>query len=143
MARSLPLSAATLLERARTGLRKIFAQGFLTNALNPKVALFFLAFLPQFIEVDAPLKPLAFLFLGAIFMFNATWWNLFVAWTAARMRAALGSRAVAWLQRGIGVFFVYLGVRLALSEVASDTPPIFPLGARTCRAAGACAPGAR
>jgi len=62
------------------------------------------------------LKPLAFLFLGAIFMFSATLWNLFVAWTAARMRAALGNRKVAWFQRGIGVFFVYLGVRLALSE---------------------------
>ena len=110
------LSAATLPEPAHTGLRKIFAQGFLTNALNPKVALFFLAFLPQFITPDAPLKPLAFLFLGAIFTVNATLWNLFVAWAAARMRAALGSRAVAWFQRGIGAFFVYLGVRLALAD---------------------------
>jgi len=90
----------------------VFWQGFLTNALNPKVALFFLAFLPQFIEIDAPVKPLAFLFLGAIFTFTATLWNLFVAWTAARMSTALASRAVAWSQRLIGGFFVILGVRL-------------------------------
>jgi threonine/homoserine/homoserine lactone efflux protein len=101
-------------------LRDVFAQGFLTNALNPKVALFFLAFLPQFIEVDAPAKWMAFIVLGAIFTFNATWWNLFVAWSAARMSQALGSRASMWLQRSIGVFLVYLGVRLALDEAKTS-----------------------
>jgi threonine/homoserine/homoserine lactone efflux protein len=94
-------------------LRRIYAQGVVVNVLNPKTALFFLAFLPQFIDLDAPLKPLAFLFLGVIFTFNATLWNLFVAWSAARMSAALGSRAVDWFQRCLGAFFVYLGVRLA------------------------------
>ena len=98
------------------GLSPIFWQGFLTNALNPKVALFFLAFLPQFIALDAPAKPLAFLVLGAIFTFNATLWNLFVAWSAARMGAALGSRALAWGERLIGAFFVLLGVRLLAAE---------------------------
>ena len=46
---------------------RVFRQGFLTNALNPKVAIFFLAFLPQFIDATAPHKTLAFLFLGAWF----------------------------------------------------------------------------
>ena len=100
----------------RAGLRDVFWQGFLTNALNPKVALFFLAFLPQFIEREAPMKPLAFLALGAIFTFTATFWNLFVAWSAAKMSAALGSRALAWGQRLIGAFFVVLGVRLLAEE---------------------------
>jgi threonine/homoserine/homoserine lactone efflux protein len=93
-----------------------FIQGFLTNALNPKVALFFLAFLPQFISADATAKPLAFLLLGVIFTFNGTLWNLFVAWGAARMGDALGGRAIAWMQRCIGFFLVVLGVRLALEE---------------------------
>jgi len=96
--------------------REIFTQGFLTNTLNPKVALFFLAFLPQFIETGAAMKPLAFLFLGVIFNFNATLWNLFVAWSAAKMSDAMGSRAVGWFQRSIGAFFVYLGLRLAFAD---------------------------
>ena len=98
------------------GLSPVFWQGFLTNALNPKVALFFLAFLPQFIALDAPAKPLAFLVLGAIFTFNATLWNLLVAWSAARMTAALASRALAWGERLIGAFFVFLGLRLLAEE---------------------------
>ena len=53
-------AAATPIRR-----REIFLQGFLTNVLNPKVALFFLAFVPQFISHDAPSKPLAFVVLGA------------------------------------------------------------------------------
>jgi threonine/homoserine/homoserine lactone efflux protein len=111
-----PADAPRAADAGRGGLSPVFLQGFLTNALNPKVALFFLAFLPQFIEHDAPMKPVAFLVLGVIFTFNATWWNLFVAWCAARMRAVLGGPAVAWFQRGIGLFFVALGARLALVE---------------------------
>jgi hypothetical protein len=54
--------------------RRIFFQGFLTNVLNPKVALFFLAFVPQFIDADAPTRPLAFIVLGCIFNFNGMLW---------------------------------------------------------------------
>jgi threonine/homoserine/homoserine lactone efflux protein len=105
--------AATRLTPAT--LRTIFLQGFLTNVLNPKVALFFLAFLPQFVASDAPSKPLAFLFLGAIFDVNGTLWNLFVAWSAARITGGLrrSFAAMQWFKRCVGSVFVYLGIRLA------------------------------
>src|SRR5437773_1988961 len=66
-------------------LRTVFVQGFLTNVLNPKVALFFVAFLPQFVDPAAENKPLALLFLGVVFIVNGTLWNLFVARAASRL----------------------------------------------------------
>ena len=98
-------------------VRTVFVQGLLTNVLNPKVALFFLAFVPQFISQDAPHKALAFLFLGVVFNFNGTLWNLLVAWFSARTSSGLRDSAFAiWLNRCIGGFFVYLGLRLAFAK---------------------------
>ena len=95
----------------------VFVQGFLTNVLNPKVALFFLAFVPQFIAPAAPQKALAFLVLGGIFTFNSLLWCLLLAWLAARMgKLGVNRRLQQWLQRGVGGLFVGLGVRLALSD---------------------------
>ena len=95
--------------------RRAFAQGFLTNALNPKVALFFLAFLPQFIDAGAPHKALAFIALGTVFACNGTLVNVAFAALVARLRGAFGARAAAgrWLGRGVGALFIALGVRLA------------------------------
>jgi threonine/homoserine/homoserine lactone efflux protein len=99
-------------------IRSIFVQGFLTNVLNPKVALFFLAFLPQFVALDSSSKPLAFLFLGAIFDFNGTLWNLFVAWSTARLSRRLAPSAAfkRWFNRCVGSVFVFIGIRLALAH---------------------------
>jgi len=102
----------------RTSMRGIFFQGFLTNVLNPKVALFFLAFLPQFVLQDAASKPLAFLFLGVIFDMNGTIWNLFVAWSTARIssRLAASDSFKKWFNRCVGSLFVVVGIRLALAR---------------------------
>ena len=101
-----------------TTTRAVFWQGALTNALNPKVALFFLAFLPQFVDADSSNKPLAFLLLGLLFDINGTIWNLSVAAFAARVGRAVRSSAMsAWINRTLGGLFVYLGVRLALFEM--------------------------
>lgn len=98
--------------------RKIFAQGFLTNVLNPKVALFFLAFVPQFIGADAPNKALAFVVLGCIFNFNGMLWCAALAVTTAKAsdRIKLHPTVSLWLNRATGGLFVWLGVKLALSK---------------------------
>jgi threonine/homoserine/homoserine lactone efflux protein len=95
-------------------LRKAFVQGCLTNALNPKVALFFLAFLPQFVSPEAPSKALAFLLLGAIFNLTGTAWNLGVAVFTARLAQGIRrhGRLLTWFNRCVGAVFVYIGVRL-------------------------------
>jgi threonine/homoserine/homoserine lactone efflux protein len=112
-----PSSDAAGRARGPAPLRTVFWQGFLTNALNPKVALFFLAFLPQFIRADAPSKVLAFAALGLAFNLNGTLWNLGVAWCSARLASVRFSRRVrTWLWRTIGGIFVLLGARLALAE---------------------------
>lgn len=100
-------------------IRKVFLQGFLTNALNPKVALFFLAFVPQFIDSGATHKAAAFLFLGSVFNFNGMLWNLLVAWSAAHASGKLrNSTAVAWMNRCIGGLFVALGIKLVFTKSA-------------------------
>jgi threonine/homoserine/homoserine lactone efflux protein len=103
---------------APASLRAIFLQGFLTNVLNPKVALFFLAFLPQFVDQAAQNKAMAFLFLGVIFNLNGTLWNLLVAWSSARVGAAAARNGTfsRWFNRCVGGLFVWLGLRLAFSR---------------------------
>jgi threonine/homoserine/homoserine lactone efflux protein len=109
---------ASALALPRATLRTIFVQGFWTNMLNPKVALFFLAFLPQFVDPNTPGKATALLFLGLLFNVNGTLWNLLLAWSAARVGRALirGDAAMAWFNRCVGGVFVYLGARLALER---------------------------
>ncbi|HZQ63368.1 MAG TPA: LysE family translocator [Casimicrobiaceae bacterium] len=101
--------------RRHDPLRRVFVQGLLTNVLNPKVALFFIAFLPQFVDASAPGHFMPLMFLGAVFNFNATLWNLFTAWLASRAGAALDKRrrAMAWVSRVTGSLMVLLGLRLA------------------------------
>ena len=99
-------------------LGRVFWQGALTNALNPKVALFFLAFLPQFVAADSPHKTAAFLALGLIFICSGTLWCLgvaaFAAKAAARIRQSQG--VMLWINRLLGGMFVYLGFRVAMLE---------------------------
>lgn len=98
--------------------RTIFRQGLLTNVLNPKVALFFLAFVPQFIDAQAPNKALAFIVLGCIFNLNGMLWchalALFTATASARLQ--VNPRVALWLKRVTGSLFVWIGLRLALSK---------------------------
>jgi len=102
-------------------LKNVFAKGFWTNALNPKVALFFLAFLPQFIALEAEHQTVAFLLLGLVFNFNGLWVNLAYAALGAAVSRRLAPlrQGRAWLQRLAGVMFIGFGLELALT----DNPP--------------------
>jgi threonine/homoserine/homoserine lactone efflux protein len=95
----------------------VFRQGILTNVLNPKVALFFLAFLPQFIDSATPSKMAAFLILGLTFVMTGTIWCLVLAWFAAAFSARLRGNAevAAMLNRAVGSLFIFLGLRLAVA----------------------------
>lgn len=96
--------------------RGAFGQGFLTNALNPKVALFYLAALPQFTGNGAN-APLIGVTLIAIHALMGVVWLSFVAYAASRARRiAWNSTFVRWLEGAVGVFFVGVAGRLALAQ---------------------------
>ncbi len=99
-------------------LGRIFRQGFLTNVLNPKVALFFLAFVPQFIAPGTENKVTAFLLLGLLFNLNSLPINFGYAWLAgwASRRVGAVQRAMHWMDRAVGAMFIGFGLKLALSD---------------------------
>lgn len=102
----------------REDLFKIYRQGLITNALNPKVALFFLSFLPQFIQPEQTHGPLPFLVLGATFLVTGTLWCLFLAYTASTMTNTLrnNARIGQMMQKFSGMIFVGLGLQLAFKK---------------------------
>lgn len=104
-------------------LRNVFLGGFWTNVLNPKVALFFLAFVPQFIAPGTQNTALVFVLLGVLFNLNAipvnVGWALAAAWMARRVGVV--QRGMQWLDRAAGALFIGFGLRLAFTE--SPTRP--------------------
>ena len=96
----------------------VYRAGLLTNVLNPKVALFFLAFLPQFVAPTTESRVLSFLFLGGVFIFNGTLWCLILVWGASAMSRRLRAHPSSGmlLKRATGAVFVGLGARLAVSR---------------------------
>jgi transcriptional regulator len=92
----------------------LYRQGVMTNVLNPKVALFFLAFLPQFIVPDSGLGPVPFLALGLLFVAQGTLWCVLVVLFASGATEAIrtNGRAALMLERLTGVVFIALGLNL-------------------------------
>jgi threonine/homoserine/homoserine lactone efflux protein len=99
-------------------LRRVFRQGVVTNVLNPKVALFFLAFLPQFTDPARGPVSLQIALLGLVFIGNGTIICIGYALAASWLGEWLKLRydVATWLNRGMGGLFVGLGVRLALES---------------------------
>jgi threonine/homoserine/homoserine lactone efflux protein len=115
---AIDMAATDTIDTRATSPKSIFFKGFWTNVLNPKVALFFLAFVPQFIAPDAPNKALTFVLLGVLFNVNALPINLGYAalggWAARRLDVV--QRGMHWLERVAGVMFVGFGLKLALTD---------------------------
>lgn len=115
------MAAAQSAPPAAASLRSVFLGGFWTNVLNPKVALFFLAFVPQFIAPGTDNKALAFVLLGVLFNVNAipvnAGWALAASWMARR--ATVLHHGLHWLDRVAGAMFIGFGLKLAFTDQPS------------------------
>ncbi|PCI26793.1 MAG: homoserine lactone transporter [SAR324 cluster bacterium] len=116
LTKSSRLSVNTSLEKITPW--KIYRQGVVTNVLNPKVALFFLSFLPQFVDPNYGNHILPFLYLGIAFVITGTLWCLMLAIGAALISGKLSTgNSMGRIQKITGGVFMGLGVKLALSDV--------------------------
>ena len=110
-------SLAVQPKREKLSFNKIFWQGVLTNVLNPKVALFFLALLPQFITIKGNTS-LQILFLGTWFNVVGTLVNILVALLFGKVGSWLSKSPgfVQWQERITGMILIGLGIRVAFSS---------------------------
>ncbi len=97
---------------------RIFREGVLIDVLNPKAALFFMAFLPQFVSTGSGYETLQFFALGLTVIAIALVWEGFLVLVANGLTRRLrASRTVTrWLNRSLGAVFVLLGIRLAFEK---------------------------
>jgi threonine/homoserine/homoserine lactone efflux protein len=100
------------------GSWRVYCQGVVSNTLNPKVAIFFLAFLPQFVDPVAGHGPMPFLFLGALFVVGGTLWSLGQAVCAASATRTIrrNPALLGWLERLSGCVYIALGLNLLRSR---------------------------
>lgn len=99
-----------------TSASRWFAQGFLTNMLNPKVGIFYVSFLPQFIPVDYNVPAMAALLSAIHALLGIAWFGLLIGATRPVTALLRRGSVVAWLDRVTGGVFVTFGAKLALSS---------------------------
>lgn len=100
--------------------RKIYIQGLLTSLTNPKVSLFFIAFMPQFIDPNVT-SPVPFLILGLTFTITGLLWCLFVAYFSSYVTKTLrGNQKVGQVLNIVtGVIFIGMGIKLLQTKAPS------------------------
>ncbi len=103
--------------KVRISSKNDFWSGFLTNTLNPKVALFFLAFFPQFIEASQISNPIPFFFLGTIYALIGVVWYLILSLFASAFSQNLKNNPQSsyWLNKLSGLVFIVMGMRIAFT----------------------------
>ena len=100
----------------RETVASAFARGFLTNALNPKVGVFYLTLLPQFVPVGVEVASFSFLLASIHVALSLLWFVLLIALTRRSVRLLQRPSVVAALDRLTGVVFLGFGLRLAVSQ---------------------------
>jgi threonine/homoserine/homoserine lactone efflux protein len=107
-----------VIKPVKTSLQRIYAQGLISNVFNPKVAIFFLAFMPQFISESSDNKALAFLILGLVFNFNGMIWCHLLALVSSTTsrKLSVNKSARIWLLRLTAGLFGMFGVTMLLSS---------------------------
>lgn len=104
-------------QKMNTG-RQNFVSGLITNTLNPKVALFFLAFFPQFINPTQLESALPFIVLGITFAMIGVAWYLILTFFAGTFSEKImkNPKAEYWMNKGTGVIFILMGLKIALTK---------------------------
>ncbi|HXS80982.1 MAG TPA: LysE family translocator [Gammaproteobacteria bacterium] len=118
MLRTASATAPPTTQVGTAGVLGAFRDGIVTNVLNPKVALFFLALMPQFIAPGSETKVAAFIVLGLTFVTTGTIWCLVLAVAAGKLRGFFARHPKGWraVSRASGGIFVLLGLRLAMTR---------------------------
>ena len=99
-------------------LKKIYRDGVLTNLLNPKMAMFFIAFLPQFIDVNSKNTVLPFIILGVVFTITGTIWCLILANYSSMIFSKLkkNRKMSNYINKACGAVLVGLGIKKAMTN---------------------------